>query len=176
MLNFSRDGQSDFTATDLAKLLDSTLELLGNDYDFQRKYEFRDVDIKCKYAEAMPAVVCEASKIQQVIFNLLKNGTQAMALANIPLEKRRFDIDLFQEEEMAIIRISDSGPGMPENIRRRIFEPFYTTKAVGSGTGLGLFVAYFIIHDNHGGDISVDSVPEQGTSFTIKLPIKQKVD
>lgn len=175
MLNFSRDGQSDFSATDLKQLINSTLELLDNDYDFQQKYDFREVRIKRSFAEAMPEVVCEASKIQQVIFNLLKNGTQAMALANIPFDKRRFELEVFQKNDMAVIRISDSGPGIPESVRMRIFEPFFTTKDVGSGTGLGLFVAYFIIHDNHGGDINVDSIPGQGTTFTIKLPINQTI-
>ncbi|SHJ84553.1 PAS domain S-box-containing protein [Malonomonas rubra DSM 5091] len=172
MLNFSRDGQSDFHPTDLAELLDNTLDLLANDYDFQRKYDYRQIQISRHYSEGMPKVNCEASKIQQVFFNLLKNGTQAMALANIPQERRRFGIDLEQDGEMAIIRIQDSGPGMPEGVKKRIFDPFFTTKAVGSGTGLGLFVSYFIIHDNHGGDISVDSVPGEGTTFTIKLPLQ----
>ena len=120
----------------------------------------------------MPEVSCEASKIQQVLFNLIKNGTQAMSDAKIPLEKRQFNIDLFTKEEMAIIRIADSGPGIPEGVKKRIFEPFFTTKAVGTGTGLGLFVAYFIVREIHNGDISVDSIPGQGTTFTIKLPLQ----
>jgi len=172
MLNFSRDGQSDFKATDLCQLLDSTLELLTNDYQLKRKYGFRTTQVIRKYA-TLPAVVCEASKIQQVLFNLLKNGAQAMEEGNIPPDKRRFEIELLQEGDNALIRIADSGPGIPKEIRERIFEPFFTTKEVGRGTGLGLFVAYFIIHEIHGGDIQVESSPGAGTTFTIKLPLQQ---
>jgi signal transduction histidine kinase len=69
--------------------------------------------------------------------------------------------------------ITDNGPGMPENIRRRVFEPFFTTKPVGVGTGLGLSVSYFIITENHGGKMSVSSMPGEGTTFTIILPIER---
>jgi len=174
ILNFSRSGSSDFTPTNLEQLLESTLKLLDNDYDFRRYYNFRQIGIERNIAEQMPDVPCEASKIQQVVFNLLKNGAQAMSEANVPLDNRRFIIDLFREGDSAVIRIGDSGPGMPEGVRKRIFEPFFTTKAVGKGTGLGLFVSYFIIHEIHNGDLSVDSVPEQGTTFTIKLPLSQQ--
>lgn len=172
ILNFSRSGSSDFRPTNLEQLLDSTLTLLDNDYDFRRYFRFREIRIERNIAAQMPDVSCAASKIQQVLFNLLKNGTQAMSEADIPIEQRRFIIDIFPQGETAVIRISDNGPGMPEAVRKRIFEPFFTTKEVGSGTGLGLFVAYFIVHEIHNGDIGVDSLPGQGTSFTIKLPLQ----
>lgn len=175
ILNFSRSGSSDFSPTDLEQLLESTLSLLDNDYDFRRHYNFREIKIERNIAAQMPKVPCEASKIQQVLFNLLKNGTQAMSDADIPVEQRRFSIDILPQNDMAVIRISDNGPGIPEKIRKRIFEPFYTTKAIGAGTGLGLFVSYFIIHEIHNGDISVDSVLDQGTTFTIKLPLQPRL-
>lgn len=173
MLNFSRSGQRDFKPASLGLIIDNTLELLANDYDLQQEYAFEQIKIQRNYAEGMPEVVCSASKIQQVIFNLLKNGVQAMIDGNIPVEERQFKIDIFAENRLATINISDSGPGIPETIRKRIFEPFFTTKGVGKGTGLGLFVAYFIVQENHGGSIKVDSAPGQGTSFTIKLPLNQ---
>ena len=70
------------------------------------------------------------------------------------------------------LTVEDNGPGMDEPTRRRIFEPFFTTKAPGMGTGLGLSVTYFIITENHGGSISVESEPGKGTRFIIRLPIK----
>ena len=80
----------------------------------------------------------------------------------------------FKENEgrTGCIEIEDNGPGMSEAIRKRIFEPFYTTKPEGIGTGLGLSVSYFIIKDNHKGEISVESSPGTGTKFKICLPVK----
>ena len=69
------------------------------------------------------------------------------------------------------IVIQDNGPGMSDEIRKRVFEPFYTTKGVGDGTGLGLSVSYFIIHNNHKGKIDLDTKPGDGAKFTISLPI-----
>ncbi len=79
-----------------------------------------------------------------------------------------------KERGMVCIEIEDNGPGMDETIRKRIFEPFFTTKPVGEGTGLGLSVSYFIITENHGGEMSVKSAPGEGTTFIIRLPVKRK--
>jgi len=77
------------------------------------------------------------------------------------------------EKNAALVVIEDNGPGMPEEVRRRIFEPFYTTKAIGEGTGLGLSVAYFIVVENHKGGIDVESTPGQGTRFLIRIPYRR---
>ena len=73
--------------------------------------------------------------------------------------------------EAVRIEIEDNGPGMSEESRKRVFEPFFTTKKVGEGTGLGLSVSYFIVVENHGGQMEVESVPGQGTTFTVVLPL-----
>jgi signal transduction histidine kinase len=70
------------------------------------------------------------------------------------------------------IEITDNGPGLDEKTQKRIFEPFYTTKAPGIGTGLGLSVSYFIITTNHGGLFTVESTPGQGATFIIRLPVE----
>ena len=74
-------------------------------------------------------------------------------------------------EPWAEIQVEDNGAGMPEAVRKRIFEPFFTTKEVGQGTGLGLSVSYFIITNNHKGQMEVHSTPGQGTCFTLRLPL-----
>ena len=73
-----------------------------------------------------------------------------------------------------VLEIEDNGPGIENDIQKRIFEPFFTTKEVGVGTGLGLSVSYFIITENHGGVLTVGSMPGQGAVFTIKLPIQKR--
>ena len=75
-------------------------------------------------------------------------------------------------KEDAVIEIEDNGPGMTELVSRRVFEPFFTTREVGSGTGLGMSVSYSIITVNHGGQIDVWSEPGKGARFTISLPLE----
>ena len=101
-------------------------------------------------------IPCEGAKIQQVMLNILRNGAQAMQDSmetNKEYIDPKFILRLFQNKESNIlsIEIEDNGPGMEEKVRKRIFEPFFTTKPVGEGTGLGLFVSYFIITENHNG-------------------------
>ena len=87
----------------------------------------------------------------------------------------RFVFRILREGEHLRVEVEDNGPGMSEDIRRRVFEPFFTTKPVGEGTGLGLSVSYFIVVENHGGTLEVDSAPGRGTVFTMTLPITPRV-
>ena len=176
MLSFSRKGNSEMSMQDMGELMDKTIKLAENDYDLKKKYDFRQIEIVRDYEPDVPAIPCEASKIQQVFLNLLKNGSQAMAeIRNDqdPSYQPRFNIQIRQEKDVIKISVEDNGPGMEETTRKRIFEPFFTTKDVGSGTGLGLSVSYFIITDNHKGMMYVESLSGKGTKFVIKLPLTQ---
>jgi signal transduction histidine kinase len=109
-------------------------------------------------------------EIEQVILNLLKNAAQAMT-AN-PLDRKpRITLRLRREDRYAALQVEDNGPGMAEDISRRVFEPFFTTKEPGVGTGLGLSVSYVIVTQNHKGFMEVQSTPGRGTVFKVKLPI-----
>jgi PAS domain S-box-containing protein len=171
MLSFSRRSTSVVTDNDIVALMERTLELAGNDYDLKNHYDFRKIRILREYAEDLPTIPCEANQIQQVFFNILKNGAEAMAeQQNGPGPNPRLAIRIFLEGEYMRIDIGDNGPGMAEETRKRILEPFFTTKEVGKGTGLGLSVSFFIITENHGGSLSVESSAGQGTTFIIRLP------
>ena len=111
--------------------------------------------------------------MQQVFFNLFKNGVQAMASKEYAGGGPCFAVRLCEEQGMARIEIEDNGPGMTAEVRRRVFEPFFTTKPVGQGTGLGLSVSYFIVTRQHGGTMEVRSSPGEGTKFIIRLPVGQ---
>ena len=139
MLSFSRKSDSRQSRHYLNDMVESTLDLVGNDYRLKKKYGFRAMEISREIEGDLPPVPCEKTKIQQVLFNIFKNGTEAMSEANIAYPK--FVIRYFLEQNMACVEIRDNGPGIPEEIRKRIFEPFFTTKAVGVGTGLGLSVS-----------------------------------
>jgi len=174
MLSFARKSDAQVSTHVLSKLLDKTLELAATDFDLKKHYDFKKIKIIKEYGANVPAVPCEGAKIQQVFLNILKNGAQAMQEANI--EKPMFIIRTHFEEyrQMVCMEIEDNGPGMSEKTRRRVFEPFYTTKAAGVGTGLGLSVSYFIITENHGGELSVESSLDSGAKFMIRLPLEGK--
>ena len=173
MLNFSRHSESCKTKVDLAALLDKAVELATHDYDLKKKYDFRRILIIRKYNPALAAVPCVATEIEQVVLNLLRNAAQAMHQGET--EQRReppcIALRLRREHQFAVIEVADNGPGIDDGHLNRIFEPFFTTKEVGVGTGLGLSVSYFIITNNHNGVLSAESVPGQGATFIIRLPI-----
>jgi len=172
MLSFSRKSDSKQIRHNLVQLLDQTLELAGNDYDLKKKYDFKRIKIIKSSQKEMPLVRCEPSKIQQVILNILKNGAQAMGISTVDNAPAEFILNVLCKDQMACIEITDNGPGMDEETRRRVFEPFFTTKTVGVGTGLGLSVSYFIVTENHRGQLKVNSAPGQGSTFIIELPLE----
>ena len=173
MLNFSRKSDSRLSSADINEILDSAIELAANDYDLKKHFDFRHIQIIRDYDPALPAINCIRPELQQVILNLLKNAAQAIAGKTYVKEKPRIRIRTRQAGTMASIEVRDNGPGMDENTRKRLFEPFFTTKDVGSGTGLGLSVSYFIITNNHGGSLEVASRVGNGTTFIIKLPLSR---
>ncbi len=169
MLSFSRRSESRRSSHFLSEMMDATLDLVKNDFNLKKRYDILSVDIATRVEAQLPPVPCEKTKIQQVFFNILKNGVEAMSEAKTCHPS--FVIRYFRERDMAGVEIRDNGPGIPQDIRKRIFEPFFTTKEVGIGTGLGLSVSYFIITENHGGQLTVTSAPGSGTAFIVKLPL-----
>jgi PAS domain S-box-containing protein len=171
MLSFSRKDQGRFESFRLSELIDRTIELAGSDYDLKKKYDFRQIQIIREYDENLPEVSCEQGKIQQVFLNLFKNAAYAMVSAKGGSRKPCLTIRTRHENRMVCIEVEDNGVGMDEETRKRVFEPFFTTKEVGSGTGLGLSISYFIVTEEHGGDITVESSPDHGAKFIVRLPI-----
>ena len=173
MLSFSRKSDSEVDYHNVGDLIDQTLELAANDYDLRKKYDFRRVEIVRQYEPDLDRVPCEATKIQQVLLNLLKNGAQTMAQQEDPAEPPRFILRTQRDGRMVRIEVEDNGSGMDEATRKRVFEPFFTTKEVGVGTGLGLSVSYFIVTENHHGTMAVESTPGRGSKFIIRLPLQR---
>ena len=102
--------------------------------------------------------------------NIWKNGAEAMAEVKDKRKASIFTLTVKSEENWVIVEIEDNGPGMDEKTRRSVFEPFFTTKPVGKGTGLGLSVSYFIITEDHNGEMWVQDGKSGGARFTIRLP------
>ncbi len=172
MLSFARKSDAQVSSHYLAELIDRTLELAATDYDLKKHYDFKMIEIRKEHDPNLRPVPCEGAKIQQVLLNILRNGAQAMEGAGT--ERPLFVIRTRYEHQrqMAVIEIEDNGPGMDEATCRRVFEPFYTTKPAGIGTGLGLSVSYFIITENHGGEMHAQSQLGSGATFVIRLPLE----
>ena len=170
MLSFARKGEQIVSKHDLCELLDQTLDLLRTDYDMKKHYDFKQIEIVRQFDTTAAKVPCEASKLQQVFMNILKNGAEAMAEYTVNDRPPAFILRVKAEQTWVRVEIEDNGPGMDEATRRRIFEPFFTTKPLGRGTGLGLSVSYFIITENHGGEMDAYRVDGGGTRFVIRLP------
>ena len=124
----------------------------------------KEVVVHREFEEGLPPICGYGSELNQVWTNLIDNAVDAMN------GKGEIRIKTFEEEGWVLIEISDNGPGMPEEVKSKIFDPFYTTKPQGQGTGLGLHISYNIIVQKHHGEISVYTKPGE-TRFQIKLPI-----
>lgn len=171
MLGFSRKNSDDYLKININDTIDKSLELSAIDYDLKKNFDFRNIQIFKNYTPDIPPLVCNEGKIQQVIMNILRNGSEAMQIAGVVKPLFTISTSKLENNDRIRIEIEDNGPGMEEEVRSRIFEPFFTTKEKGKGTGLGLSVSYFIITKDHSGEMEVQSAPELGTKFIITLPI-----
>jgi PAS domain S-box-containing protein len=171
MLKFSRKSESYTEYVELGALFDQVLELAASDYDLKKSYDFKRVTIVREISPDLAPVPISVLELEQVLLNLLKNAAQAMYDA--ATQQPQITLRTRQEHGFAVIEVEDNGPGMPLDVQKRIFEPFYTTKEVGRGTGLGLSVSYSIITNNHHGRIGVASQPGHGTCFKIHLPLQR---
>ncbi|MEN0107519.1 MAG: ATP-binding protein, partial [Pseudomonas sp.] len=180
MLSFSRMSNRQLAPCQLPALLDQAVEIAGNDFDLTEGFDFKGLNITREFDPQVGLVPGIANELEQVLLNLLKNAAQAIhqreAKPGVLLEPGRIVLRTRLAEPWAEIQVEDNGIGMPELVRKRIFEPFFTTKEVGQGTGLGLSVSYFIITNNHKGQMEVQSALGQGTCFTLRLPLATPPD
>jgi len=156
---FSHVGRDEpVRAVDLHRGLDSTINIVWNDLKYKVRMD--------KHYGELPLVECHPSELNQVFLNLLINAGQSIA------ERGTITLTTGVEGEEVFVSISDSGCGIPEESLQRIFDPFYTTKAIGRGTGLGLAICYGIIAKHHG-RIDVSSRLGFGSTFKVVLPVRQ---
>jgi two-component system NtrC family sensor kinase len=161
LLTFARQHKAEKTYADINQVIENTLELRGYDLSV------RGIQIERLYADPPPSTMVDAYQLQQVMLNLVTNAEQAMA--GLERAHHRLTVRTRREGEMIRIEIEDTGPGIPPDSLERIFNPFYTTKAVGHGTGLGLSISLGIISE-HGGRIWAEKVPGGGAKFCVDLP------
>jgi two-component system NtrC family sensor kinase len=159
LLTFSRQAPSNREPNDLNTVVHRAVLLV------KHKLEMQNIELAENFAPALPAVQCDANQIQQVILILLVNASEAMPKGGRVEVTTEFDA----ASEHGVVRIKDTGSGIPEDVLPRIFDPFFTTKEDQLRTGLGLAVAHSIV-EQHAGEISVDSTPGVGTEFRVTVP------
>jgi len=174
--NFSRLDEAELKAVDIHEGLESTLMILQH----RLKDEVGQTIIKVvKEYEELPKIECYAGQMNQVFMNVLTNAIDALhsqkslvkeADNNSLISTITICTKLLSDFQVGIY-ITDNGPGIREEIQQRIFDPFFTTKEVGQGKGLGLSISYAIVVDEHGGQLSCLSVPGQGATLAIEIPI-----
>lgn len=173
--SFARDDKETKVAFSLHEGLDSTLLILKHRLKANKHRPAIQVH---KYYGNLPEVSCFPGQLNQVFMNLLANAidalddrSQAEDYHTLEANPNRITITTKFEQAQIVIHITDNGPGIPENIKPRIFDHLYTTKEIGKGTGLGLAIAKQIIVETHGGQIAVNSKLEHGTEFVLTLPV-----
>ncbi|KJZ64689.1 sensor histidine kinase [Pseudomonas fluorescens] len=171
MLSFSRRSTRQMAPCDLPALIDQAVEIAGNDFDLAIGFDFKGQAIIRQFDPQLGPVPGTANELEQVLLNLLKNAAQAIHQREDDREPGRIILRTKLNPPWAEIQVEDNGIGMSESVRKRTFEPFFTTKEIGQGTGLGLSVSYFIITNNHKGQMEVQSTLGQGTCFTLRLPL-----
>ncbi|MEO8339801.1 MAG: PAS domain S-box protein [Nitrospirota bacterium] len=157
LLAFARRTQPDRQVVDLGEIVENSLEM------FQERMTHSRITVEKAIETDMPPVHADRDQLVQVMINLVTNSLHAMP------EGGRLRLSLNREYSHVRLGVSDTGHGMPEEIRSKIFEPFFTTKDFGKGTGLGLTVVKGIIEE-HGGTITVESVVGTGTTFWVRFP------
>jgi len=162
MRQLSHPGSEKPCKADINRTIENALQVTSSAYRY-----IADVD---RQLGDIPDVTCHAAELGQVFINLIINASHAME--NMPEGSRgKLRVRTAVEGRHVVVAISDSGSGIPEAIRHKIFDAFFTTKPVGRGTGQGLAIARSIVVDRHHGKLTFDSVMGRGTTFEIRLPI-----
>ncbi len=163
MKAFAHPGDRELKLADLNSAITNTITVSRNEWKYV-------ADIDTEFADFC-AVKCNLGELNQVFLNIIVNAAHAISdTLDDTRRMGRIKISTHDDVDHIEVRIADDGTGMPEEVKARIFEQFFTTKAVGSGTGQGLALAHAVIVDRHKGTIKVDSAPGKGTTFRIRIP------
>ena len=167
MKQFSHPGMDEKVNTDINKAIQNTITISRNEWKYV-------ADLVTDFDPALPLIPCLPGEFNQVILNMIVNAAHAIGDSSgveSGQKKGTIKVTTRREGRWAEVRISDTGTGIPKEIRDRIFDPFFTTKEVGKGSGQGLAIAHSVIVQKHGGTIGFETEVNQGTTMIIRLPI-----
>jgi signal transduction histidine kinase len=176
--NFSHLDQAEMKRVNIHDGIESTLLILH--HRLREQVDALSIEVIKEYGD-LPRVECYAGQLNQVFMNVLSNAVDALEERRqaTPREDDQPTIWIqtaVTRNNSVSIQIRDNGPGIPEAVVKRIFDPFFSTKPIGKGTGLGLSISYQIVVDKHGGVLQCYSQAGQGTAFSIEIPISQSDD
>lgn len=166
MKAFSHPGGVEREAVDINRAIDSTLIVCRNEWKYV-------AEMATDFDEQLPLVPCFPDQLNQTVLNMVINAAHAIQTRKKmqPEPPGRIAVATRRQGDWAEIRITDNGSGIPEAIQQRIYDPFFTTKEVGKGTGQGLAIVHDIITNKHGGRITFETEEGRGTTFIVRLPI-----
>ena len=161
---FSHPGTQEKTYVDLNKAIESTITI--------SKHEWKYVaDVKTELDPSLPQLPCFPGDLNRALLNLIVNAAHAIGERATEPSRGKIMIKTLCDGDEVVVRISDTGTGIPHAVREKVFEPFFTTKPVGKGTGQGLSIVYSVVVDKHGGTINLESELGKGTTFILRLPL-----
>jgi PAS domain S-box-containing protein len=163
MKEFAHPDAHEQSPADLNHAIGTTLLVASNEYKYLAK-------VHTHFAE-LPMVVCNIGELNQVFLNLIVNAAHAIHDAGKDVSSGEINITTSLDGDTAVVRIRDNGCGVPADNLTKLYDPFFTTKEVGRGTGQGLAITHSIVVDKHAGEISVSSGVGDGTEFTLRLPL-----
>ncbi|MCJ8169850.1 sensor histidine kinase [Atopomonas sediminilitoris] len=173
MLKFSRMSDRQLAPCDINALVEQAAEVARTELQLADGGDLRQLPIELSLSNRLPQALGVSTELEQVLLNLISNAAHAIGQRKrqVPSLAGHIHIRTRLRSPWVEILLEDNGIGMPDKVRKRIFEPFFTTKDTGQGTGLGLSVSYFIITNNHNGQMEVQSEMGAGTCFTLRLPV-----
>ena len=160
MQDLAGSSEEEKVAVDLNEMIGNNVAALQGDWA-------ESAELTLDLADDLPAVPCHPGDIGQVIVHLLTNAAQAIADTDT---KGQITVRTRRDQDQAVIEVTDTGTGIPAEVRERVFDPFFTTRDVGKGMGTGLSLCHEVVTNRLGGEISFDTETGQGTTFTVRLP------
>ncbi|BDU73898.1 PAS domain S-box protein [Mesoterricola silvestris] len=166
MKDFSHPGSEDPLEVDLNRSIESTITVSRNEWKYV-------ADLVLDLDPDLPPVLCYPNEINQAVLNLVVNAAHAIgeAQGGDSEAKGTITVSTALEAGMAVIRVRDTGAGIPEHVRPRIFDPFFTTKEVGKGTGQGLAIVHTVVVERHRGSVAFETETGAGSVFTLRIPV-----
>jgi len=170
MREFARKSDIKLVSVQLNEVLERAFEI------FSQQLKVRGIEVIWNIEQHLPRVKCDPDRMEQVFINLLLNARDAIeekwAGQDYAEGDKKIILKTYSKNENVTVEVCDTGPGIPQEIADRVFEPFYTTKEVGKGTGLGLSISYGIVKDC-GGDIFTRSTAGLGACFYLTFPLEE---
>lgn len=163
LLEFARPKEPEMSSVNINEIVERSLAIM------ERQALFQNIAINKTYANNLPRIVADSAQLQQVFMNIILNSAEAMDGKGV----LTLSTSLNPDESYIEISFSDTGCGINEEDKKRLFEPFFSTKEVGKGTGLGLAISYSIIQ-KHKGTIKFQSQVGEGSTFTVKIPVEKE--